>query len=221
MNKFFALIPVKLKSNSIYQKNLKKIKNKTLVDITIDEAKKSSCFDEIYVSSENYKLKKICEKKKIFFFKRNKIFSTKKALSSSVIQEFIKKKNLDLNDIIIYLQPTSPFRKAKHIKESIKKFKRHKKKTLISVKENSLNIFKSLIINSNFIKPLFNDKFPTMNRQSFPKTYLPNGAIYIFLVKEFKKKMSIPHHKSIPFLMDEKDSLDIDNFSDLKKARNT
>ena len=221
MNKFFALIPAKLKSNSIYQKNLKKIRGKTLVDITIDEAKNSKCFDEIYVSSESYKLKKICEKKKILFFKRNKLFSSQKALSSSVILEFIKKKKLDLNDTIIYLQPTSPFRKAKHIKDSIIKFKKNKKKTLISVKENNLNIFKSLIINSNSIKTLFNDKFTTMNRQSFPKTYLPNGAIYIFSVKEFKKKMSIPHHKSLPFLMNEKDSLDIDNYSDLKKARNS
>ncbi len=218
-NKIYALIPAKLNSKSIFQKNLKKIKNKTLVEIAIDEAKKVKIIDEIYLSSEDFKLKKICEKKKIFFFKRKKIFSSKNALASSVINEFIDKKKLEMNDTIIYLQPTSPFRKAKHILQSIKKFKKNNYITLISVKKNNLSIFKSLYLKLNSLNPVFNENFMTMNRQSFPNTYLPNGAIYIFLVNKFKKSNKITHTKSLPYIMSEKDSLDIDNYSDLKRAR--
>ena len=75
-------------------------------------------------------------------------------------------------------------------------------------------------MNSNRLNPIFDEKFLTSNRQSFSDVYIPNGAIYIFLVKNFMKKKSIPHKNSVPFLMNEKDSIDIDNLSDLRVARN-
>ena len=89
----YALIPSKLNSKSIYQKNLKVINKKSLIDITIDEAKKSKFIDHIYVSSESEKINRICKKKKVKFFKRNKKFSSVNASSFQVINEFIKKKN--------------------------------------------------------------------------------------------------------------------------------
>ena len=64
----YALIPAKLNSKSIYQKNLKKIKNKSLLEIAIDEAKKSKFINNIYVSSESSKIENICKKKKNIIF---------------------------------------------------------------------------------------------------------------------------------------------------------
>ena len=74
-NFIYGLIPAKLNSKSIYQKNLQKIKKKSLIEIAIDQTKKVKKIDKIYVSSENKKIKKICEIKKVIFFKRNKLFS--------------------------------------------------------------------------------------------------------------------------------------------------
>jgi len=219
-NHIYGLIPAKLNSKSIYQKNLQKIKKKTLLEIAINHAKKVKKIDKIYVSSENRKIEKICKNKKVIFFKRNKSFSTIKALASSVILEFIKKNKLKNNDVIVYLQPTSPFRNYNHINTCLSKFKKNKNKTLVSIKKLNFSIFKSISLNSNRIHPLFDEKFLTSNRQNFPDVYIPNGAIYIFLVKNFMKNKSIPHKNSIPFLMNEKDSVDIDNISDLRLARN-
>ena len=220
-NFIYGLIPAKLNSRSIYQKNLQKIKKKSLIEIAIDQTKKVKKIDKIYVSSESKKVKKICEIKKVIFFKRNKLFSTFKASANSVILEFIKKKKLKKNDTIVYLQPTSPFRNFKHINACLKKFEKNNQKTLLSIKKLNFSIFKSISLKSNRINPLFDEKFLTSNRQSFPNFYIPNGAIYIFLVKNFMKKKRILHKYSIPFLMSEKDSLDIDSVSDLKKARNS
>ena len=55
----YALIPSKLNSKSIYQKNLKRINKKSLIDITIDEAKKSKFINHIFVSSESEKINKM------------------------------------------------------------------------------------------------------------------------------------------------------------------
>ncbi len=131
----YALIPSKLNSKSIYQKNLKRINKKSLIDITIDEAKKSKFINHIFVSSESEKINKICKKKKVNFFKRDKKFSLVNASSFQVINEFIKKKKLKKNDSIIYLQPTSPFRKKNHIDLSIKMFIKNKFVSVIGVKK--------------------------------------------------------------------------------------
>ena len=69
------------------------------------------------------------------------------------------------------------------------------------------------------MKPIFSEKLLSKNRQSFPDTFLPNGAIYIFKIKEFKKKKNIPAHKFQPYIMNNIESLDIDNLEDLKYAR--
>ena len=65
MNKsnYLAFIPAKGNSSELKNKNIKKIHNKTLVDITIDEVKKTKIFDKILLSSDDDKILKIGEKK--------------------------------------------------------------------------------------------------------------------------------------------------------------
>ena len=62
-NYIYGLIPSKLNSKSIYQKNLQKIKNKSLLEITIDHAKKVKKIDKIYVVVKVKKLKKFAKEK--------------------------------------------------------------------------------------------------------------------------------------------------------------
>jgi CMP-N-acetylneuraminic acid synthetase len=50
-----------------------------------------------------------------------------------------------------------------------------------------------------------------LNNQALIKTYNPNGAIYIFRYKDFVKNQSIPIKDVMPYIMSQKDSLDIDN----------
>ncbi len=215
----YALIPSKLNSKSIYQKNLKKINKKSLIDITIDEAKKSKFINHIFVSSESEKINRICTKKKVNFFKRDKKFSSVNASSFQVINEFIKKKKLKKNDSIIYLQPTSPFRKKNHIDSSIKMFIKNSFVSVIGVKKIDVDVFKCIKIQSKRTKSLFKEKYMTTNRQNFPDVYEPNGAIYIFKVKNFLLKKHVPTSNCLPFIMNEKDSTDIDSYDDLRKAR--
>ena len=219
-NNIIALIPAKYNSKSIKNKNLKKIGDRSLIEIAIDETKKSKQISKIYLNSESNIIAKIAKKKKINFFQRDKRLSKKDTGSNLVIKDFIKKLKLKDNDILIYLQPTSPFRKIKHIDESIKKFLQKPELSLVSVKKNDQTIFKSVKkIKNNVMIPIFNSKFLTMNRQDFQDTYISNGSIYIFKIKNFKINNSIPVKKFQPYLMNKQESLDIDNINDLTEAR--
>ena len=214
-----ALIPAKLNSQSIPYKNLLKIKKRSLIEITIDEALKCKKIDKIFLSSESLIIKKICLKKKVEFFKRNKKYSTYSALSRNVVSEFIKKNKIKKETIIIYLQPTSPLRTNKHINNAINIFKKKNYLPVVSVKKIDKSIFKSVFLKKGLIKPTMNEKNLSANRQSFPDLYLPNGAIYIFKVKSFLKNNDFPISSAVPYIMDAKSSIDIDQYKDLKVAR--
>ena len=55
-----------------------------------------------------------------------------------------------------------------------------------------------------------------LQRQNLNNIYLPNGAIYMANIKNFKK--TFYGNKTILFEMLEKESVDIDSFDDLNKA---
>ena len=56
-------------------------------------------------------------------------------------------------------------------------------------------------------------------RQKLPKVYIRNGAIYISKVKFFKKKRVLTDSKSVPYLMGNTESINIDGPIDLELAK--
>ena len=55
-HKNICIIPARGSSKEIRLKNLKKINNLSLLDITIEQAEKSKIFDRIFVSTESKKI---------------------------------------------------------------------------------------------------------------------------------------------------------------------
>ena len=131
--------------------------------------------------------------------------------------DFIKnnlEKNEEKNYIIVYLQPTSPFRNSVHIDNSINHFLKKKLRTLLSVTENKY-FFKSFSKNKIILNPFFKSNFITNNRQNLKKIYSPNGAIYMFYASDFMKNKKINFFKSGYYIMNKIDSIDIDDESRL------
>ena len=70
--KILCLIPARGGSKGIINKNLKKIKNKSLVKISIDFAKSLRYVDKIVVSSDETKILKEAKLSKVNLHKRSK-----------------------------------------------------------------------------------------------------------------------------------------------------
>jgi CMP-N-acetylneuraminic acid synthetase len=216
MNKLF-LIPAKKNSRGIKNKNLIKINGKSLVERTLKESFSSKLTDLIYVSSDSEDILDIAKKYKAIPIKRPKKFCSNNASANSVILHFISVLHdnlIETNPWIFYLQPTSPLRKKKHLIEVCKLLK--KNKPIISVYETEFNLFKGLYKKDKYLFPLVKENLLTENRQNLKKTFYPNGGMYIFRIKDFLKKKKIPIFNSLPYIMNYKDSLDIDSISDLK-----
>ena len=71
-----------------------------------------------------------------------------------------------------------------------------------------------------YLEGISNNNFYSKNRQSLPKAYLPNGAIYIIKTDLFILNNGFISDKTIPFCMSKALSLDIDTLEDLIKVEN-
>ena len=219
-----GLIPAKKNSKRLKNKNLKKLNNLSLSEIAIISAVKTKLISKTFISTDSEKLIEKAKKYKISAIKREKKLCLKNVKSDEVILNFLERikrfynfKNL----IIVYLQPTSPFRNHKHINKAINLFlkSRSKSKVLVSVVKDNFKFFKYFKEGKNFIKPYFKSNNISMNGQSFPQMYYPNGAIYIFFANEFLKKKKINYEKVLKYEMDKISSMDIDDNEDFKISK--
>ena len=217
-----GLIAAKKNSRDLKNKNFKKLNNYFLFEIALLGSLKSKLIKKTFLSSDSKKMLNIGKNLGSIPIKRDKKLCSYEATANQVIYDFIKK-NISIDDIntsiIVYLQPTSPFRDYKHIDLALKMFLNKKSKTLVSVKENN-SFFKSFSLNKNKLKPYFDKKLVTFNRQELKKIYSPNGAIYIFYVKEFLKNKEINFENCDFFLMNKVESIDIDSKEDYELDKN-
>ena len=119
-----AIVPARGGSKGIPLKNLKKLGDYSLIARVGLTVKKVLEIDRVIVSTDNEKIAKEAEKFGISApFRRPKSISGDKISDVQVLLHALKKiEKMDKKkyDIILMLQPTSPLRKAIHIKKNIK-----------------------------------------------------------------------------------------------------
>jgi CMP-N-acetylneuraminic acid synthetase len=222
-----AIIPARTGSKGVKDKNFRKIiRNKSLLDLAVNESLICSKISKIYITTDKKNVHKILSTKndnRIQFHKRNLMASSDRATANDVIKNVItriRKESKTSDQIIIYLQPTSPLRTHKHIERALLKFQAAKCDLLISGVKVDGNVYRYYKFETkNRITPLLSYKYLNQNRQATPKIFVPNGAIYIFKASKFMTKDAIPYEDSTFYLMTPQDSLDVDTFSDFELAR--
>ena len=143
--KIVAMIPARLGSTRVKNKNLRLINQKPLIQYIIDTAIKSKLLDQIYVNSESEIFQNISNKSGIKFYKRSEELASDTATNDDFALDFME--NVDC-DILIQLLPTSPFLRSEEIDEFINKMIDQDFDTLISVSDIKIeSIFKNKPIN--------------------------------------------------------------------------
>tara|TARA_B110000259_G_C14033035_1_gene407670 strand:+ start:5397 stop:6104 length:708 start_codon:yes stop_codon:yes gene_type:complete len=220
-NKFIAIVPARKGSKGLANKNIFMVNGRPLIDYTIQAAKNSSYIDEIYITSDDSFVLDYAKKNSINFIERPKIYSTDEASANDVLQHFLSEMPKDLvsqDPYIIYLQPTSPLRNSSHIDKALDILIASDSQQLISVSKMEKSPFKAFKVNkNNLLETIIDINMTNKRRQDLPDAFLPNGAIYIFKASFFIKHQEFPSNNSIPFLMDNKSSLDVDSKDDIQK----
>lgn len=220
--KIIAIIPARGGSKGIPNKNIIDLCGKPLIQYSIDSAKGSKYIDKVIVSTDSEKIAEVSRKSGADVpFLRPAGISNDVAKSSDVVIhgiDFLKENYGYEYDYVILLQPTSPLRTAKHIDDAIELCINSHSSSLVSVKEVSENPVIMRTIENNKLNEVLRFDGGNLRRQDLPKFYIFNGAIYITTVDFIKNKRVFVNEDTIPFVMEEEASIDIDNKLDLKIA---
>lgn len=211
-----AIIPARAGSKGLQNKNILMLVDKPLIAYTIEAALKSNCFEKVIVSTDSLEYKNIAERYGAEVLLRSEELASDTATSYMVIEDVLK--HYKLCNCFALLQPTSPFRTARHIQEAFSLFESSSDiNFLVSVCESSKH--------SDLIKPLdsskklsnFNLNYSNYRRQN-SQEYTPNGAIFIGNVNEYLLKKHFFGVDSIAYIMNKADSIDIDDSLDFEFA---
>lgn len=218
--KIVAVIPARGGSKGVFRKNIKLLNGEPLISYAIDAALKSQYIDKVVVSTEDAEIAEVARKYKAETpFIRPKSLAGDKSSTLSVLVHAVKKIEQILEyklDIVVLIQPTSPFVTAADIDKSVIKLIKSKANSCVSVcevKERPEWMFLLDTKNSYIKRPFFLGKLskkPT--RQLFPTIFRLNGAVYVVRRDVLmKKKAIIDYQKSTTVIMPIERSVDIDH----------
>jgi len=217
--KILAIIPARGGSRRLPGKNIRKLLGKPLIVWTIEQAKKSKYIDKLIVSTDDKTIAKISKKygAEVPFLRPKELARDSTKIIDVILNllSLLKKENY-IPDIIALLQPTSPLRTVKDIDNAIELFLKNKCESVISIYESGHSPYWSFKIEKKYLKPVFGWKYFKMRRQDLPKSYTPNGAIYITTTKILHKYKSFYTNKILSYIMPKERSIDIDNEIDFK-----
>jgi CMP-N,N'-diacetyllegionaminic acid synthase len=219
-----VIIPARKGSKGIPSKNKKELLGKPLICYTFDIASKLSDNFFTYVSSDDEEILNIAKDYKI---KNNGLrplnLSSDQALTIDVIKhelEIVEKNNNLIFDAILLLQPTCPIRQVNHILEAEKLLEQNGDASIISVEKiDSNHPFRMKRIENGFLINFIDQGFEDMRpRQHLPTVYIRNGSIYLTPRNIIVEDHSMVSNKTIPIIMDERHSVNIDTYIDFLAA---
>jgi len=216
--KILCTICARAGSKGIRNKNLINFFGKPLVKHTLDQAKKIKFFNSIVVSTDSKKIQKVVGSDYSWFLRTKKL-SGDKVSKVDVIIDILKRTEKKMGykfEIVIDLDVTSPLRLKLDIIKAFKIFKKKNFLNLISVSDSSRNPYFNMVEIKNNNVVLCKNSLKITNRQSAPRVYDMNAALYIWKRDILLKNKSIFTKKTGIYLMPKIRSIDIDSILDYK-----
>jgi len=207
--KIVALVPLRGGSKGIPGKNIKNLAGKPLAYWALKAAAGSKYVDEVWVSTEDTKIKKVVSALGlgIKVLNRPKELAEDDSSTESVMLHFAKEVPFD---ILVTLQATSPLTTGKDIDRALEKFS-----------ENSFDSLVTGVPTKHFLwtpegKPLNYDPQKRPRRQEWAGSIMENGAFYITKKSILESTKSRLGGKIGVFQMPTDSAVEIDEPEDFK-----
>ena len=220
MHNYFTIIPARKNSLRLKNKNIQLFNKKPLIEHTFNLVKKIKKLDLVVLSTNDKKVVKIANKKKILVpFKRPEKLSKKNSELDDVIfhaLSWYKEQNNSYPKNIVLLQPTSPLRNAQVIKKLILDYEKKNCDSMISVCDPFQNPADLYYFDSakKIKKSIINKKHSNKKQ----KVFFIDGSVYVCKTKKFLKNKKIVDEKTKMFLIKKDYAFDIDNKFDFDIA---
>lgn len=211
-----GIIPARGGSKSLPLKNIKELCGKPLILYTIEAVTKTQLVTRLIVSTDNEHIAKISEGYGCEVIRRPSALATDTSPTEDALihaLETLKQKENFWPDIVLTLEPTSPFRTPDLIDRCIKIFEEEDVDSVIGVVESRSPYWK--MAHGRF-EPLFSHtRRPRQDRELL---YQEKGTIYATHTDILIRKKSVIGDKLFPMVVSEQESIDINTMSDFHIA---
>jgi CMP-N,N'-diacetyllegionaminic acid synthase len=218
-DKILAIIPARSGSKGLKDKNIKCLNGKPMINYTIEAALESEVFSNVVVSTDSQKYADIAGKAgaEVPFIRPDNLAKDESTTNDVILHAISEMENTnDEYDCFMLLQPTSPLRTAENIKKAYSLFKEKNANAVVSVCETEHSPLWSSTLDNSLSLDNFLNKNEDKRRQELPTYYRLNGAIYLTKVNYYKKYKDFYLNKSYAYIMNKRESVDVDDIIDFR-----
>jgi CMP-N-acetylneuraminic acid synthetase len=209
-----GIITAKSYSSRIPSKNKKLFGNKPLFYYALNSAVKSNCFERVYVSTDDSDIAGLASNiKGVDVDIRPEHIRGDEYSVPQVVSELIQRLgNVNKFNVICIINPCCPLTQPFHFREALEVFNKSDALVLESVVKARFNPVYSYQIENGFLVKGWNAKrIQSNNSKPF---FFGNGAFVILRVATIVQNETFFLSPSIPYIMDEIYSYDIDTLED-------
>ena len=219
-----GLIPARGGSKGLPRKNLAPLAGRPLIAHTIAAALASRALTRVVVSTDDAEIAQTSRDWGAQTpFLRPAELAVDTAGALSVMRQAIEALDAEgwRTDVLVYLQPTSPLRRARHIDGAVELLLAQQADSVVSVTPvpHQFNPVSLMKIEEGLLKPYLpqgpNDA-PILRRQDKPELWARNGPAVLACTRAVIMDQGLIYGpRTLPFFMRPEESLDIDTAFDL------
>jgi CMP-N,N'-diacetyllegionaminic acid synthase len=220
--KILVLITARGGSKRVPGKNIRRLGDKPLVVWSIDAAKGISNICDIFVSTDDVAIAKVCSEAGAFVpWIRPKELSSDTSSSVDVALhalDWYEAHNGKVDGLLL-LQPTSPFRSKNNILRGIELFCLYKFKPVIGVSLTHNHPMWTMKKKGDYLVPFMSEHGFGKRSQDLPSAFIVNGSFYLISPEDLRTNHSFIGVNTIPLVIESpQEALDIDTEWDFKMA---
>jgi N-acylneuraminate cytidylyltransferase len=227
--KVLGIVPARGGSKSISRKNIRLMAGRPLVAYTIDAARASRRIDRLVVSTDDEEIARVCRDLGAEVpFVRPAHLAEDHVTDLPVFVHclaWLAEHDAYRPDVVVHLRPTSPLRTAGHIDAAVDLLiaspDADSVRSVCAVPVHPLKMWR---IEEGWLAPFVSERESGIAeafnepRQRLPAAFVQNGAVDVIRIETIERLGSMSGRRISPFLMDERESINIDSTIDWQLA---
>jgi CMP-N,N'-diacetyllegionaminic acid synthase len=223
MSKVLGLVPARAGSKGVPRKNVRLLKGHTLLEYTARAARASGVLDRVILSTDSPEIAEVGRSAGLEVpFMRPPALAQDETPMLPVVLHALDVLEADgwLADIIVLLQPTSPRRRADHIRNAVETLRSTGADSVVSVIELPLDSSPDYVmrLENGTLRPFLPDGARVTRRQDARPAYRRDGTVYAFRHSTLDRFGNIYGDDCRPLILDVSESLSIDSPADWEEA---
>ena len=223
MSKVLGLVPARAGSKGVPGKNIRLLKGHTLLEYTARAARSSGVIDRVILSTDSPQIAEAGRSAGLDVpFMRPAALAQDETPMLPVVRHALE--TLDAAgwhaDLIVLLQPTSPRRRAEHIRTAVETLRTTRADSVVTVVELPLDTSPDYVmrIENGVLRPFLPEGARMTRRQDARRAYRREGTVYAFWRSTLDRFGNIYGDDCRPLVLDPSESLSIDTPADWEEA---